>query len=423
MSKYFNSNIKINKKRLIKSIYKMAKIGQLNNGGCRRLAFSEEDFKAKKLLINWCTEIGLNVSMDPIGNLFAELKGKFKKNESIGIGSHLDTQPHGGKFDGAYGVLAGLEVIRTLVDNNIVPPKSIKLINWSNEEGCRFTPPLMGSSVYVKSIKLNHALKTLDKNHLKIENELQKKFPQDIKKIFNHKLESFIEIHIEQGPILEKSKKCIGIVTGAQGSRGLDVIIKGQDAHSGTTPMNLRKDTLIVAANFIQLFDKRARNLNCDLRATVGNILTSPGSRNTISGYTFFTIDIRHPRSIILDKMETCINKIASDLIKKYKISINIKKVYNLPTVNFNTKIQNIIENACNKLNYTRMKMISGAGHDAMSLAEKIPTGMIFIPCLNGISHNEKEHASDDDLEAGCNVLLHTILKLNDFKTIHTPHL
>ena len=138
---------------------------------------------------------------------------------------------------------------------------------------------------------------------------------------------------------------------------------------------------------------------------------------------TFFTIDIRHPRSLILDKMEACINKIASDLIKKYKISINIKKVYNLPTVNFNTKIQNIIENACNKLNYTKMKMISGAGHDAMSLAEKIPTGMIFIPCLNGISHNEKEHASDDDLEAGCNVLLHTILKLNDFKTIHTPHL
>ena len=153
----------------------MAKIGQLNNGGCRRLAFSEEDFKAKKLLINWCTEIGLNVSIDPIGNLFAELKGKIKNNKSIGIGSHLDTQPHGGKFDGAYGVLAGLEVIRTLVDNNIVPPKSIKLINWSNEEGCRFTPPLMGSSVYAKSIKLNHALKTLDMNHLKIENELQKK--------------------------------------------------------------------------------------------------------------------------------------------------------------------------------------------------------------------------------------------------------
>ena len=415
---YFNSKIKVNKKRLIKSIYKMAKIGKLNNGGCRRLAFSYEDFKAKKLLINWCTEIGLNVSIDSIGNLFAELKGKIKNNKSIGIGSHLDTQPHGGKFDGAYGVLAGLEVIRTLVDNNIVPTKSIKLINWSNEEGCRFTPPLMGSSVYAKNIKLTKALKTFDKDHIKLENELQTRISQDIKKIYNNKIESFIEIHIEQGPVLEKSKKCIGIVTGAQGSRGLDVIIKGQDAHSGTTPMNLRKDTLIVAANFIQLFDKKARNLNSDLRATVGNILTSPGSRNTVSGYTFFTIDIRHPRSLILDKMEACINKIASDLIKKYKISIKIDKIYNLPTVNFNKQIQNIIETVCKQLNYTKMKMISGAGHDAMSLAKKIPTGMIFIPCLNGISHSEKEFASNDDLEAGCNVLLHTILKMNDFQTV-----
>jgi len=406
--------ILINKDRLISSIYKLAKIGKLPNGGCRRLAFSRDDILAKKNVIKWCKEIGLRLRIDAIGNIFAKLENNnnFTK-KSIGIGSHLDTQPHGGKFDGSYGVLAGLEVIRTIKENKIYLEKPVELIIWSNEEGSRYTPPLMGSLFYTDIIKLKNIKKLQDSEGILLGDELKFFNKLGLKKISKKNLECFVEIHIEQGPILENLKKSIGIVTSAQGSRGLSIEFKGEDAHSGTTPMHIRKDSVVALSNFVVEFTSEAKKLHKDLRATVGSIITVPGSRNTVSGKSLITVDIRHPNPVILNNFEKTIKLICKKIKSDFKVNTKIEKKYILPTVNFDSKIVSIIKNSCKELRYSHKKIVSGAGHDAVSLSKIIPSGMIFIPCHKGISHSEREHVSNKDLVAGCNVLLNTVLKIN----------
>jgi N-carbamoyl-L-amino-acid hydrolase len=406
--------IKINSTRLISSIYEIARIGKLSNGGVRRLAFSKNDLIAKKKIIEWCEELGLNLGIDSIGNIFARLENnKNFTKKSTGIGSHLDTQPHGGKFDGAYGVLAGLEVIRTIVEKKIILKRPIELIIWSNEEGCRYTPPLMGSLFFTNSVKLKNLKKLKDSEGILLEDELIFFHNLGLKKVLNKKIDSFIEIHIEQGPILEKLKKSIGVVIGAQGSRGLNVDFVGEDSHSGTTPMNVRKDTVVALSNFVVDFTNEAKKLHKDLRATVGSIVTLPGSRNTVSGKSSITVDIRHKDPNILNKIEKIIANIGRKIELRLKVHVKIKKKYILPTVNFDNKIISIIKQACNELKYSSKRMLSGAGHDAVSLSKVVPTGMIFIPCRKGISHSEKEFASRKDMIAGCNVLLKAVLKID----------
>jgi len=319
--------IKINSARLISSIYEIARIGKLSNGGVRRLAFSKNDLIAKKKIIEWCEELGLNLSMDSIGNIFARLENnKNFTKKSTGIGSHLDTQPHGGKFDGAYGVLAGLEVIRTIVEKKIILKRPIELIIWSNEEGCRYTPPLMGSLFFTNSVKLKNLKKLKDSEGILLEDELIFFHNLGLKKVLNKKIDSFIEIHIEQGPILEKLKKSIGVVIGAQGSRGLNVDFVGEDSHSGTTPMNVRKDTVVALSNFVVDFTNEAKKLHKDLRATVGSIVTLPGSRNTVSGKSSITVDIRHKDPNILNKIEKIIANIGRKIELRLKVHVKIKK-------------------------------------------------------------------------------------------------
>jgi len=406
--------IKINHNRLISSIYEIAKIGKLPNGGVRRLAFSKNDLIAKKKIIEWCKELGLSLSIDSIGNIFARLQNnKNSTRKSIGIGSHFDTQPHGGKFDGAYGVLAGLEVIRTLKEKKINLEKPVELIIWSNEEGCRYTPPLMGSLFFTNTIKLKNLKTIKDSKGILLKDELSFFHKLDLKKILKKQIGSFIEIHIEQGPILENLNKSIGIVTGAQGSRGLNIDFIGEDSHSGTTPMNIRKDTVVALSNFVVDFTNQAKKLDKDLRATVGSIITFPGSRNTVSGRSSITVDIRHKDINILNKIETIIQKICQKIKIQFKVKAKIQKKYILPTVNFDSKIISIIKKSCDEIGYSSKKMLSGAGHDAVSLSKVMPTGMIFIPCKNGISHSEKEFASNKDMIAGCNVLLKTVIKMN----------
>ena len=405
--------IKINHSRLISSIYEIAKIGKLPNGGVRRLAFSKNDLIAKKKIIEWCKELGLSLSIDSIGNIFARLQNsKNSTRKSIGIGSHFDTQPHGGKFDGAYGVLAGLEVIRTLKEKKINLEKPVELIIWSNEEGCRYTPPLMGSLFFTNTIKLKNLKTIKDSKGILLKDELIFFHKLGLKKILKKQIGSFIEIHIEQGPILENLNKSIGIVTGAQGSRGLNIDFIGEDSHSGTTPMNIRKDTVVALSNFVVDFTNQAKKLDKDLRATVGSIITFPGSRNTVSGRSSITVDIRHKDINILNKIETIIQKICQKIKIQFKVKAKIQKKYILPTVNFDSKIISIIKKSCDEIGYNSKKMLSGAGHDAVSLSKVMPTGMIFIPCKNGISHSEKEFASNKDMIAGCNVLLKTVIKM-----------
>ena len=406
--------IKINHNRLISSIYEIAKIGKLPNGGVRRLAFSKNDLIAKKKIIEWCKELGLSLSIDSIGNIFARLQNNENSiRKSIGIGSHFDTQPHGGKFDGAYGVLAGLEVIRTLKEKKINLEKPVELIIWSNEEGCRYTPPLMGSLFFTNTIKLKNLKTIKDSKGILLEDELSFFYNLGLKKILKKQIGSFIEIHIEQGPILENLNKSIGIVTGAQGSRGLNIDFIGEDSHSGTTPMNIRKDTVVALSNFVVDFTNQAKKLDKDLRATVGSIITFPGSRNTVSGRSSITVDIRHKNIKILDKIEIIIQKICQKIKLQFKVKIKIQKKYILPTVNFDSKIISIIKKSCDELECSSKKMFSGAGHDAVSLSKVMPTGMIFIPCKKGISHSEKEFASNKDMVTGCKVLLKTVLKIN----------
>ncbi|MDC0226726.1 M20 family metallo-hydrolase, partial [Alphaproteobacteria bacterium] len=399
---------------LISSIFEIAEIGKLNAGGCKRLAFSKEDFLAKKKLINWCKEINLNLTMDNIGNIFAKYENTYNsKNKSIGIGSHLDTQPHGGKFDGSYGVLSALEVIRIIKEKKIFLKNPLELIIWSNEEGCKYTPPLMGSLFFTKKINLKQILKQNKSQNLLLQKDMKYFEKLKLKNTHNKKLHSFIEIHIEQGPVLENIKKSIGIVTGAQGSRGFLLEFIGEDAHSGTTPMNLRKDTVVALSNFIVEFNNESKKLDQDLKATVGNITTLPGSRNTVAGTSHITIDIRHPNSSILDSMEKKIIKILNKIKKRFNVTFNLELKYKLPTVDFDKNLISLIKSSCLDLNYSYNEMMSGAGHDAVSISRLYPSAMIFIPCLKGISHNEKEFASNKDMVRGCNLLLETVLKIS----------
>ena len=408
------NKFRVNHNRLISSVYEIAKIGKLPNGGVRRLAFSKNDLIAKKKIIEWCKQLGLSLSIDSIGNIFARLENnKNSRKKSIGIGSHFDTQPHGGKFDGAYGVLAGLEVMRTLKEKKINLEKPVELIIWSNEEGCRYTPPLMGSLFFTDIIKLKNLIKLKDSKGILLEDELNTFYKLGLKKNLKKQIESFVEIHIEQGPILENLNKSIGVVTGAQGSRGLNIDFIGEDSHSGTTPMNVRKDTVVALSNFVVDFTHQAKKLHKDLRATVGSVVTFPGSRNTVSGRSSITVDIRHKDMDILNKIETFIKKICQKIELKFKVKIKIQKKYMLPTVSFDSKIISVIKKSCDELKYNSKKILSGAGHDAVSLSKVMPTGMIFIPCYKGISHSEREFASNKDMIGGCNVLLQTVLKLN----------
>lgn len=408
-----DKTIRINGKRLWDSIMAMAEIGPTKGGGSCRLALTDEDLAARELFSRWCREAGCDIKIDRLGNIFARRAGRDNNKPPIAMGSHLDTQPHGGKFDGIFGVLAGLEVVRTLNDHAIQTDAPIEVVDWTNEEGSRFAPAMLASGVYAGLFELDFALSRSDSDGNTLEAELNRIGYAGTQVCGAQPFGAFLETHIEQGPILERNNEVIGVVTGGQGQLWYDVIVRGQDAHSGSTPMTGRRDALVAAALLIQSIEQIALQFAPDAVGTVGEVHVRPNSRNTIPGEVWLSVDLRHPDDKALIEMATQFNAQVTQVQRLREVQIKVSEIWHNPPVRFDSTCINMIQSAADELGYANRKMISGAGHDACQVARVVPTAMIFVPCAGGISHNEQESAEPEHLEAGANTLLHAALKLS----------
>ena len=403
-------NLRIDGDRLWQSLMRLAEIGATERGGCRRLALSDEDKAGRDLFVNWCKAAGCEIRVDRLGNIFARRRGTDPARAPVATGSHLDTQPHGGKFDGAYGVLAGLEVIRTLNEQGIETAAPVEVIAWTNEEGARFAPSMIASGVFAGSYETDFALGCRDNEGRTLGEELERIGYAGDEPCGEHPLEAFFEAHIEQGPILERENKTIGVVTGVQGLRWYDVEVLGQDAHSGSTPMEGRRNALVGSAEMIQAIDAMALEFAPDAVATVGQLDVSPNSRNTIPGRVNFTVDLRHPDAGVLAELDDRLRSTLEDIAGIRRLEYSVAQIADTPPVVFDDDCVRAVANASEALGYSSRPIRSGAGHDACHVSRVAPTAMIFVPCADGLSHNEEESATPDDLEAGCNVLLHAML-------------
>ncbi len=404
-------NLGIDGSRLWASLMDMAKIGATAKGGNARLAASDLDRDGRNLFVGWARDAGCTVSVDRIGNIFIRREGRDPKKAPVVTGSHLDTQPTGGRFDGVYGVLAGLEVIRTLNDHKIETDAPIEVAVWTNEEGSRFSPAMMGSGVFAGIWPVEEIEAKQDVDGKKLGDELKRIGYAGPEKVGGRPFAAYFEAHIEQGPILEAEGKTVGVVTGAQGQRWYEMTVTGQEAHAGPTPMPRRKDALVGASRLIQAVNRIGLDHPPNACATVGFIQSSPNSRNTIPGKVFFTVDFRHPDDATLSKMDVELKSACREIAAKIGLEVEVKDFWYFPPTPFDAACVEAVRNATAKLGYPSREIVSGAGHDAVYVARVAPTAMIFVPCENGISHNEVENAKPEDLAAGCNVLLSAMLE------------
>jgi N-carbamoyl-L-amino-acid hydrolase len=402
---------KINSDRLWDSLMEMAKIGGTKKGGCRRLALTDLDKQGRELYIKWAEEAGCTVKVDQIGNIFCTRPGTDNSLPPVGTGSHLDTQPSGGKFDGVFGVLSGLEVIRSLNDHNIMTKHPIEISVWTNEEGSRFAPAMMGSGVVSGRFSLQDILDTKDVDNIRLGDELERIGFAGSEPATQRNYQAFFETHIEQGPYLEAESKQIGIVTGGQGQRWFNATVKGRESHAGTTPMHLRKDGLLATTKLIQKIEDIA-NAHPPGCGTVGFVQVTPNSRNTIPGEVSISIDLRHPLDDQLTKMDEELKAYVTELSNSDSVDIKLDPFWYYEPIHFNQDCISAVRSATQDLGYSHMDIIAGAGHDACYVSDFAPTSMIFTPCLDGISHNEIESTTQEECEAGCSVLLNAMLRI-----------
>jgi len=404
-------NLAVNGERLWDSLMEMAKIGPGIAGGNRRLALSDFDREGRDLFIRWCKEAGCSITIDQMGNIFARRAGKNPDLPPVVCGSHLDTQPTGGKFDGVFGVLAGLEVIRTLNDGEIETDAPVEVSVWTNEEGSRFAPAMIASGVFAGIFDLDYGHSRADPDGKTLGEELERIGYKGEQTPGDHPIRAFFEAHIEQGPILEAEEKTIGIVTGAQGQRWLELTLSGAECHAGTTPMNRRRDALLGAARMVDRVNRIALERAPDAVSTVGMLDVTPNSRNTIPGSVFMTIDLRHPDDDTLTDMENATRASCEEICADLGLEADLRNIWYSPPIVFDADCVNAVRQAAEAAGYPAREIVSGAGHDACYISRVAPTGMIFIPCKDGVSHNESESATPEDLAAGCNVLLHAMLE------------
>jgi N-carbamoyl-L-amino-acid hydrolase len=405
-------NLGINGERLWQSLMEMAKIGATEKGGVCRLALSDLDKAGRELFIRWCEEAGCRVSIDRMGNIFARRPGRNPALAPVLAGSHLDTQPTGGRFDGVYGVLAGLEVIRTLNDLDYETEAPIEVVCWTNEEGSRFSPPMVGSGVFAGVFDLGYGLERPDNvTGVKLGAELERIGFAGPVPVGGREVAAYFEAHIEQGPILEDQQKPVGIVTGAQGQRWYEITVTGQEAHAGPTPMRKRRDALVGSARMIDAVNRIGLAHSPHACATVGFVQVSPNSRNTIPGRVFFTVDFRHPEDAVLTQMDRELRAACAEIAGAIGLEAEVKEFWYFPPTPFDKSCVASVRKATETLGYPHMDIISGAGHDAVYMARVAPTAMIFVPCVGGISHNEIEDAKPEDLAMGCAVLLNAVLE------------
>jgi len=402
-------SLRINADRLWKSLMELAAIGATPKGGVKRLTLTEEDRRARDLFARWAREAGLAVTVDAVGNVFARRPGADAALAPVAMGSHLDSQPSGGKFDGAYGVMAGLEVLRTLNDAGVRTRAPMEVVSWTNEEGSRFTPVMMGSGAFAGVFTQAHVRAQKDLDGVSVDEALQAIGYAGA--ALPHRLGAYLEAHIEQGPVLENEKKTIGVVQGALGQRWYDVTVTGQDAHAGPTPMALRRDALLGASRLVQEVNRIARSFPDYSRGTVGFMQVKPNSRNVIPGEVRTTVDFRNARAATLDAMCDELARAAKAIESECRVSIELRENTYVKPCEFDAALVASVREAAAALGHEHMDIVSGAGHDAVYIARVAPTAMIFIPCEGGISHNEIESATPADLAAGCDVLLQAALR------------
>ena len=403
-------DIHVDGDRLWSSLMAMARIGATPGGGSGRLALTDLDREARDLFVAWCREAGCTVRIDRMGNIFARRGGADDTLAPVMTGSHLDTQPLGGKFDGPYGVLAGLEVVRALNDAGIETKAPVDVVVWTDEEGVRFSAGTMASGVFAGMVDLDDGLSCTDADGKTVGEELQRIGYAGTEPVGGYPVGAFFEAHIEQGPILEAEGKTVGVVLGAQGKRSFTVTVEGEEGHAGTVPMDARRDALLGAARMIDAVNGVALRHRPDTVVTVGTIRARPDSPNTISGRAVFPIDSRHPDNDVLAAVADDIRRACEEIAAKAGLGVVIDQTAHRSTVEFDGACIGAIRNAAQRLGIAHRDIRSAAGHDACNLAALCPTGMIFVPCEKGISHNESENAKPEDLAAGCEVLAHVIL-------------
>lgn len=405
--------------RLWADLMAMAQIGALPHGGCCRLALTDEDRQARDLFMHWAREASCEVRVDPFGNIFATRAGRSRDAAHVLVGSHLDTQPHGGRFDGVLGVLAGLEVVRALNEADIETEHSVTVVNWTNEEGVRFSPGLTGSGGFVGAIRAYDTAAVTGVGGVPFYPELHRIGYGGSSRL-SAPIAGYYELHIEQGPVLERAGATIGIVEGVQGVRWLSVELMGEDRHAGTTPSADRRDAFMAAARLAIDARSAALALDREFRITFGRVEVEPGSINTVPGRVTMTVDLRHSVPAYLDHMEREIIDAVAGLATSEGTSGTVTRMMDVAPVGFDPVMQDHIATAATALGVASRRLPSGAMHDASNLARVAPSAMIFVPSRDGISHNESEWTDPVQVADGCEVLARAVLRHATGKQI--PH-
>ncbi|MGN6470905.1 MAG: Zn-dependent hydrolase [Rhizobiaceae bacterium] len=404
-------NLRINPDRLWDSIMEMAKIGPGVAGGNNRQTLTDEDGEGRKLFKKWCEEAGLEMGLDQMGTMFARREGTDPEALPVFVGSHLDTQPTGGKYDGVLGVLGGLEVVRTLNDLGIKTKHPIVVVNWTNEEGTRFAPAMLASGVFAGVHTLDWAYDRTDAKGKKFGDELKRIGWQGDEKVGERKMKALFELHIEQGPILEAEGKDIGVVTHGQGLSWTQLTVTGKESHTGSTPMPMRKNAGLGMARILELVDEIAWSHKPHAVGAAGHIDVHPNSRNVIPGKAVFTVDFRSPDLAVIQDMERRLAEGARKICDEMGLGLEMEKVGGFDPVKFDEGCVKAVRDAAERLGYSHRNIISGAGHDACWVSRVAPTAMVMCPCVDGLSHNEAEEISKDWARAGADVLFHAVVE------------
>ena len=405
------SNLRVNGDRLWDSLMEMAKIGPGVAGGNNRQTLTDEDSEGRHLFKKWCEDQGCSMGLDKMGNMFAYREGADPDALPVYVGSHLDTQPTGGKYDGVLGVLGGLEIIRSLNDLNIKTKHPIVITNWSNEEGTRFAPPMLSSGVFGGMHTLDWAYNREDSEGKTFGDELVRIGWKGEEEVGDRKMHAFFELHIEQGPILEAENKDIGVVTHGQGLSWTQITVTGKDSHTGSTPMPMRRNAGLGMARILEKVEEIALSHAPHAVGAAGHIDVYPNSRNVIPGKVVFTVDMRSPELSVIADMEKRLMSESKNICENLGLEVEFEKVGGFDPVKFDEKCVSAVRDASEKLGYSHMNLISGAGHDACWINRVAPTAMIMCPCVDGLSHNEAEEISKEWATAGADVLLHAVLE------------
>lgn len=406
-------NLKIDPQRLWDSIMDTAEFGKTAKGGVKRLTLTDLDKQVREWFQAQCEALGCTVTIDEMGNQYALRPGRNNDLLPIATGSHLDTQPTGGKFDGILGVLSGLEVLRTLHDTNYETEAPFMVVNWSNEEGSRFAPAMLSSGVYCGALALDYAYSRTDKDGKTFGDELERIGFKGDAKCGDQKFAAFFEVHIEQGPILEDEDIIIGVVDHGQGQRWYDCKVVGRESHAGTTPMHLRKDALVATSKLVEGIQAIALDNAPNAVGTVGLLDIRESSRNVIPGEVSFSAEFRHPSDATLEEMDAAFQALGKKVAEDTGCEVELKAIWHYPAVTFDPECVDAVQASTDELGYSNRRIVSGAGHDACYVNRVCPAAMVFVPCKDGISHNELEDAKFDHCGAGADVLLRAMLKMD----------